>query len=192
MNKVRLRIIALVSLASFVTGVVVSHENSMSVRDDSKAHPTAKFGTEQVNTFESLRGHSTSLPIRLRKKLRAFRDRRVRKLWFGTAKRIKTGDGSFWVVNGPSEMCIVQATRGAISCDRYGSVLEKGLALGVFAPAKGRDGDPDQFTVLGLAPDWASIAWLRVGRQIETVAITHNGYSLAADSPILLERLQAG
>lgn len=133
------------------------------------------------------------MPASLAARTRASREvtEAGRVLQFDQAQRAYTSAGGVWVLYGQDRMCAVQARGGALTCLATRLAVKQGLVLGLFiAPARPTE-LPNNFLVLGIAPDWARVARLRIGqREIREIPIRGNAYALRARQPIHLERLE--
>jgi hypothetical protein len=77
-----------------------------------------------------------------------------------------------------------------VSCENTAAVIDHGLSLGVFTAPQHPTERPHHFLVIGLAPDWAKSAILKIGRSsTRSLSIRKNAYAFHSDFPIFLERL---
>ncbi|MET0604538.1 MAG: hypothetical protein ABW167_21310 [Baekduia sp.] len=105
---------------------------------------------------------------------------------FEDAHRIETSHGAVWLTHLRRATCMIRAHDGSLACDATPRVTRKGLLLGVYAVSRGR---PHDFILLGIAPDWARRARLRIDKRTREVAVHDNTYAMAAARPIQLDRL---
>jgi hypothetical protein len=106
---------------------------------------------------------------------------------FEDARYVRTARGGIWVADAGRVTCLIQAARGAVICDATARVARRGLMLGVYSVAAG--GRPKDFLVLGIAPDGAGHARLRVGGRVRRVVVRDNAYAAGAEEPIGLAGL---
>jgi hypothetical protein len=146
-----------------------------------------------LRRFKLLRSPSEGMPARLTAHTRNILGAFVRHahLRFDTAQYVSANVGGVWVLNGDNVLCIVQARRGAAGCSSVAFVARQGLDLGVFKAPDRPDELPRSFSLLGIAPNWATTARLRIGENtIRSVPIRWNVYGFHAHKPIHLIRLE--
>jgi hypothetical protein len=105
---------------------------------------------------------------------------------FEDAHRIETSHGAVWLTHLRRATCMIRARDGSLACDATARVTRRGLLLGVYAVSHGR---PRDFVLIGIAPDWAHRARLRIDRRTREVAVRSNTYATGAAHPIQLDRL---
>jgi hypothetical protein len=148
-------------------------------------------GRDPLAAYRELRGPAEPLPARLRAFLLSARDPEIKGLWMTRAHFIAIRGEGFWVLRGVGVVCIVQE-RGALSCTNNATFLRKGLILALIAPPIKHSSKPQRriFAVWGIAPDWASVASLRVGHERHSVRVRRNSYAYRATRPIFLSQLR--
>lgn len=139
--------------------------------------------------FRILRSRPERIPGRVQKKLDTTLRLPAGALQFRNAQYAKTQEGGFWLIPGHSMACIVHARRAAVGCAGISEFVKRGAALGIFAPPKRQSESPTDYLLLGVAPNWAKSAQLRVGKVARTVSVSGNIYAFESDRPILLQRL---
>jgi hypothetical protein len=181
----RLSILALIALAGTVV-LLGCGEQDVS---QTIARPD---GPDPLAAYRVLRGPAEPVPARLRAFLLSARDPEIKSLWMARAHFVAIQREGFWVLRGVGVVCIVQE-RGALSCTNNATFLRKGLILALVAPPIKRSSKPQRriFAVWGIAPDWASVASLRVGHERRSVRVRRNSYAYRAARPIFLSQLRA-
>lgn len=144
--------------------------------------------------FRDINAHRISrpfeaLPLRLAKHAESYLEAPRGTFVGAAAQFVRAPETEGWVVKRGAITCLIQAPRGGLVCDSTKSFLKKGIVLGSFDPPTASSGALKNFSVLGVAPDWAEIASLTVGHISHYVTIKDNIYTLRANAPILLDRL---
>ena len=137
-------------------------------------------------SFRALRGPSEPLPPRLQTKVKETLGAPA-NVRFTSTQELRTSRGTVWIASAGAATCLIQASHGAVSCDATAKVARRGLVLGVYATTAA--GSAKDFVMLGIAPDWARRARLRVGARTREVAVGGNAYALGAATAIGLDRL---
>ena len=112
-------------------------------------------------------------------------------LKFGDAHYMSIGARGVWLVSGRGVTCLVEARTGALQCVTVTEFVTGGIALGLFGSLNHRSSDSRRFALLGVAPDWATFAWVRIGSAVRRIAVRHNIYTLSAAKPIVLDHLDS-
>lgn len=131
------------------------------------------------------RGTPGRVPLSLQKKVLASLGAPA-DVAFEDAHRIGTSHGAVWLAHLRGTTCMIRARDGSLACNATARVARKGLLLGIYAVSQGR---PRDFVLIGIAPDWAHRARLRVGARTRDVAVRSNAYAMGAARPIQLDRL---
>jgi hypothetical protein len=108
-------------------------------------------------------------------------------LQLANAQYSSSPDGGLWLVRAGGQICLIQASRGALECRSAKFVSRHGLALGVFNVPRNGGEQPRTYVMLGAAPNWARWANIRVGATIRSVAIRENTFSAHARRPLWLD-----
>jgi hypothetical protein len=149
--------------------------------------PAAELAAER-RSFALFRGEDEPVPARMSAHIRETIGAPPGAFAFEETQLADSSQGRVWAVSGEGVACLVEAKRGSLACDPAPAFLEDGLVLGVVGPPG--SANPHDFTVFGIAPDWARRARLRVGRSVRQLAIHGNVYALRATEPILLLGLE--
>lgn len=140
--------------------------------------------------FQIMQGRFERMSPRMKGLIETTFGTRHTGLQLDRAQYARTEDGGIWIVDGKNITCLVQASHGALACGTTAEVVDNGLVLGLYAAPERATESTRRFVVLGIAPDWAKVARLKVGSTIRAVAVRGNSYASHAGTPIRLERLE--
>lgn len=154
--------------------------------------PQAPIPSAQLNAFAILRGPSEHMPHRLRVHIREMAGTEIAgSLQLGNAQLMHIKNSRIWLIPGKHFACIAQSGQGSLACASAPNFVRHGVVLGIFEPPKEPEQRLKQFAVLGIAPDWAKYARMKVGRNpIRNVSVSENVYALNANSPIQVQALE--
>jgi hypothetical protein len=111
----------------------------------------------------------------------------------GTAQHVRSLSGEIWVIHGKRKgsgiTCIVQGADGYVGCTSSSDFAARGLALGMARPSRQGSNRPQDFQLMGIAPDWVKTVQVRVGsRTVWAIPVRGSIYSLRAKAPMFVER----
>lgn len=173
------------SVAFIVLGVVLclrSVEN----------HPRKTLGgnspSARVRAFGFLGGPPEPLSHRIGNHVASALGLRPSSLGLNTAQYVGVHGGGIWLVSlrDANVMCAIDAVGWAVTCDEAPNVIARGLALGLFRAPTSPTKAPISFRLVGIAPDWAIAARVKVREQTFSIPIQRNGYSIRTQSPATL------
>lgn len=174
-------VLATVGVIALTTGSSGSHQNRISVE---RQHSDLK------TSFRVLQRQDETLPSHLRRVVLATRDPEIRTLHIANAHHLKIGVETVWILTGSNAICLIE-NQGGIACTNDRTFLEKGVILALFTPLREQHARKKyNFTVRGIAPDWAKTAVLRIGRTTRAIRIHQNVYTYHAHQPIFLGALR--
>lgn len=140
--------------------------------------------------FRFMRGPSEPVPPHIRTRVRATLGMSSGELRMTRAQYARTSGGGIWVARGNGVLCLIQAGKGAVTCDSSSAAADHGLSLALFSAPRHPSELPRHFLVLGIVPDWVALVVLRIGKSTPRAIIAReNTYALRAGAPIFLEAL---
>lgn len=104
------------------------------------------------------------------------------------AQYLRTRRGGFWLFIGPDGACLLTQS-GSNACGATAEFVKHGQSLGEFDPPKSSSGDPTDFRVFGVVPDWVRAVQAKIGERERRFPVQGNTYSLSAPSPIVITKL---
>lgn len=173
---------SLIAAAAFASAIAFGFFAIGSVDDVAVRAP------DPVPILRILSGPSERFPTPLKKRVKENAGLAlVRSLRLANTQYSLTPDGGLWLVGAQNQLCLIQAVSAALECRDTTFVRKHGLALGVFSAPPDENGEPHSYVVLGVAPDWASKANLRIGRARRSIRIHENAFSAHAKQPVFLD-----
>lgn len=200
----------LAAICLFAVGVAwvwsaCAHEDDSSPREAPPSRPRPAGANEAIakdvaegwgelhRAFPFAKSPTESLPARAVVHLQATLGTPANGLLLGHAQQINSPSGSVWVIPGKRNseklVCVLQGIEGYIGCTSLLKFAARGLALGMAKPSRLKGEPPQDFRVLGVAPDWVEVVRVNVGTDgLRDVPVRSGVYGHRAAAPILIER----
>lgn len=133
-----------------------------------------------ARSFSILRNAPSGIPVAIR--------RRVRRPSHGErwsqARRIPTHvQGVFWLIPGPSHLCLLARARGALGqvCAAWRRAIRSGVSLVILAPHPRMHAEDASRFMIGVAPDFARAACVYERQAVTRIPVNKKGVFVLTD-----------
>jgi hypothetical protein len=115
---------------------------------------------------------------------------RILGLDFDHAQLVQTQIGiGIWIAEGRGVTCAFRDGVGSSICQTSVQARRRGLLLETYRAGKDPAAPPTHFVVLGIAPNWAHAARVKIGGRPSVHPIVNHAYAMRAHEPIEVKRL---
>jgi hypothetical protein len=147
-----------------------------------------------VNSMALMFGHPERMSSAMAKHIGSAIDIPTSNLLLQDSQRISAADEVIWLVTGGDAggpiACMARAPLGAVVCGRATDFERQGLVLGTAKSSQADKDVPQDFKLLGVAPDWVKAVEVLVGSTTtRQLPVRNHVYIAQADVPIFVKRL---